>query len=101
LEIAESFEYIDGRPGTLDRNIIQQGLWSMEELWGDKDPRFHASIYTNETPWKDGKVDWHWGLIGSDGVMYDTEQDAFGGTPAWGNQRLGTNFGSGFGILKM
>lgn len=101
LEMAEEFEYTDGRPGTLDRNKIQMGLWSMEELWGDKDPRFHASIFTNETPWKGGKVDWHWGLIGSDGELYGDEQDAFGGVPAWGNQRLGTNFGSGFGVLKM
>lgn len=101
LEMAESFEYTDGRPGTLDRNAIQQGLWSMEELWGDKDPRFHASIYTDGTPWKGGEVDWHWGLIGGDGVLYDIAQDAFGGVPAWGNQRNGTNFGSGFGILKM
>lgn len=101
LEMAESFEYTDGRPGTLDRNAIQQGLWSMEELWGDKDPRFYASIFTNETPWKGGQVDWHWGLIGGDGVFYEAEQDAFGGVPAWGNQRKGTDYGSGFGVLKM
>lgn len=102
LEMAEAFEYTDGSPGTLDRNAIQQGLWSMEELWGDKDPRFHASIFTNETPWKDGKVDWHWGLIGSDGVLYDSDQEAFGGVPAWGNQSfVGKIFGSGFGVIKM
>lgn len=101
LEMAESFEYIDGSSGKLDRDAIQQGLWSMEELWGDKDPRFHASIFTNGTPWKGGKVDWHWGLIGPDGTLYNTEQEAYNGIPAWGNQRNGTNFGSGFGILKM
>ena len=104
LEMAEEFEYTDGRPGKLDRDAIQQGLWSMEELWGDKDPRFHASLYTNETPWKDGKVDWHWGLIGGDGVLYNTAQDAYNGVLAWGNQRFASradNFGSGFGILKL
>lgn len=101
LEMAESFEYIDGRPGTLDRDAIQQGLWSMDELWGDKDPRFHASMYTNGTPWKDGLVDWHWGLVGGDGVLYAGEQDAYNGEAAWGTQRVGTNFGSGFGVMKM
>lgn len=101
LEMAESFEYTDGRPGTLDRVAIQQGLWSMEELWGDKDPRFLASIYTNGTPWKGGKVDYHWGLIGGDGKLYNNALEAFGGVLAWGNQRVGTSFGSGFGILKM
>lgn len=101
LEMIESFEYADGRPGTLDRNAIQNGLWSMNDLWGGKDPRFFATIFTNETPWKGGKVDWHWGLIGGDGVLYDTEQAAYNGVPAWGNQRVGTNFGTGFGELKM
>jgi hypothetical protein len=104
LEMAEEFEYIDGRPGKLDRDAIQQGLWSMEELWGDKDPRFHASIFTNETPWKGGKVDWHWGLIDPNGVLLETDQDAFGGIPALGNQRSGSSgisYGSGFGVLKM
>ena len=52
LEMAEEFEYIDGRSGKLDRNAIQQGLWSMEELWKDKDPRFFATLYTNQTPWR-------------------------------------------------
>ena len=101
LEMAEAFEYIDGSPGTLDRDAIQQGLWSMEELWGDKDPRFHASIYTNETPWKGGKVDWYRGLIGGDGVLYNSEQEGYDGVPAWGNQRNFEDFGSGFGVLKM
>ena len=104
LEMAEEFEYTDGRPGKLDRDAIQHGLWSMEELWGDKDPRFFATIYTNETPWKGGKVDWHWGLIGGDGVLYDTSQDAYNGIPAWGNQNFPSrnyNFGSGFGIMKL
>ena len=101
-EMAEAFEYKDGRPGTLDRNVISEGLWSMEELWGDKDPRFHASIFTNETPWKDGKVDWHWGLIGGDGVLYNSEQEGYEGVPAWGSQRVwGSYFGTGFGVLKM
>jgi hypothetical protein len=101
LEMAEEFEYADGRPGTLDRNAIQQGLWSMEELWGGKEPRFFASIYTNGTPWKGGKVDMHHGLIGGDGVLYEEQQQAWNGTPAWGNQHAYGNFGTGFGVLKL
>ncbi|MDR1981259.1 MAG: RagB/SusD family nutrient uptake outer membrane protein [Tannerellaceae bacterium] len=102
LEMAEEFEYADGRPGTLDRNAIQQGLWSMEELWGGKEPRFFATLYTNETPWKGGYVDFHHGLIGGDGVLYEDKQQAWNGTPAWGNQYTGeNNFGTGFGVLKL
>lgn len=101
LETAEEFEYTDGRPGKLDREKIQQGLWSMDELWKDKDPRFFATIWTNGTPWKGGHVDSHHGLIGGDGVLYEDQQDAYEGIPAWGNQHFGGIFGSGFGVLKM
>ncbi|MDR2764087.1 MAG: RagB/SusD family nutrient uptake outer membrane protein [Tannerella sp.] len=101
LEMVEEFEYADGSPGTLDRAAIQTGLWSMEELWGDRDPRFFASVWTNETPWRGGKVDSHRGIIGSDGVLYENQQDAYEGVSAWGNQHVGGNFGTGFGVLKM
>lgn len=51
LEMAEEFEYIDGCSGTFDRNAIQQGLWTTEQLWGNKDMRFFATIYTQNTSW--------------------------------------------------
>ena len=102
LEMVEEFEYVDGRPGMLDRDALQSELWSMEELWKDKDPRFFASVWTNGTPWKGGQIDSHRGIIGSDGVLYDQKQSAYGGIPAWGNQYSeNDNFGTGFGILKM
>ncbi|MDR1337298.1 MAG: RagB/SusD family nutrient uptake outer membrane protein [Tannerella sp.] len=101
LEMVEEFEHTDGTPGTLDRAAVQTGLWSMEDLWKDKDPRFFASVWTNGTPWKGGKVDMHRGIIGSDGVLYGSQQDAWEGVSAWGNQHVGGNFGSGFGVLKM
>jgi hypothetical protein len=101
LEMVEEFEHTDGTPGTLDRTAIQTGLWSMEDLWKDKDPRFFASVWTNGTPWKGGKVDSHRGIIGSDGVLYADQQDSYGGIAAWGNQRNEGNFGTGFGVLKM
>jgi hypothetical protein len=101
LEMAEEFEHVDGTPGTLDRAAIQQGLWSMEELWGNKDPRFFASIWTNGTPWKGGYVNSHRGLIGGDGILYENQQDAYNGVAAWGNQHSEGNFGTSFGVLKL
>lgn len=101
LEKAEEFEYADGRPGKLDRAAIQTGLWSMEELWGGRDPRFYATLWTNGTPWKGGTVDSHHGVIGRDGVLYQDQQDAPDGVPAWGNQHVGGNFGTSFGIMKL
>jgi hypothetical protein len=101
LEMIEEFEYANGSPGTLDRAVIQTGLWSMEELWKDKDPRFFASVWTNGTPWKGGTIDMHRGIIGSDGVLYANQNEAYGGIPAWGNQCFEGSFGTGFGVLKM
>ncbi|MDR1456405.1 MAG: RagB/SusD family nutrient uptake outer membrane protein, partial [Tannerella sp.] len=103
LEMVEEFEYKDGRSGKLDRNALQTGLWSMEELWGDKDPRFHASVWTNGTPWKGGLIDSHYGIIGSDGVLYEDQQGAYEGIPARGNQSNNNRatFGTCFGVLKM
>ena len=98
LEMAESFEYIDGRPGTLDRQAIQEGLWTTEQLWTGKDPRFFASIWTHNTPWQGGLVDFHNGLLLPDGTMITSS--SYEGVPAQGNQSVDYSFGSGFGVMK-
>lgn len=101
LEMAEEFEYVDGTPGTLNRTAIQQGLWSMADLWGKKDPRFYATLYTMETPWRGGKIDFHKGLIDGNGNILQNELDAYNGISAWGNQNIfGGNFHTGFGVMK-
>ena len=69
LELAESFEHVDGTPGTLDRTAVQQGLWSMEDLWANKDPRFFATFYTQNTMWKGTKLDFHRGIRLPDGTI--------------------------------
>lgn len=69
LELAESFEHVDGTPGTLDRTAIQQGLWTTEELWANKDPRFFATFYTQNTLWKGNKLDFHRGIRLADGTI--------------------------------
>jgi hypothetical protein len=98
LEMAEEFEHTDGTPGTLNRTAIQQGLWSTEELWGNKDPRFYASIYTQNTPWKGGKVDYHNGLQLPDGTILNS--GSYQNVPAKGNQTVDNSFGPGFGVMK-
>jgi hypothetical protein len=97
LEMVEEFELRDGSSGKFDREAIQTGLWTMEELLGDRDPRFFASIWTNGTLWKGAPIDMHRGLIGSDGVLYEGGE-AFGGINANGAQPPN---GTGFGVLKM
>lgn len=101
LEMAEEFEYIDGKSGKLDRKAIQEGLWSMEELWGNKDPRFLATIYTMGSSWRGGIVDFHKGLIGGDGKLYENDGEGYEGINALGDQNINAgNFGTGFGVMK-
>ena len=99
LEMAEEFEYIDGRPGKLDRNAIQQGLWTTEELWKDKDPRFFATLWTQDTPWKGTLVDYHYGIILPDGSVLTDQNSSYEGIPARGIQSPYPIF-TGFGIMK-
>lgn len=62
LEMVESFDNIDGTPGIIDRDKIASGYaWTVEELFGKKDPRFKASVYTQGTSWLNGEIvlDYH------------------------------------------
>jgi len=98
LEMVEEFEHIDGTPGTLDRVSIQQGLWSIGSLFANKDPRFYATIYTQNTPWQGSKVDFHNGLILPDASILTS--GSYNGTPALGTQSVDGSFGTGFGVMK-
>ncbi|GAA3623600.1 RagB/SusD family nutrient uptake outer membrane protein [Flavivirga jejuensis] len=100
LEMAEAFEYKDGSTGTLDRALLGSKLWSMDELWGNKDPRFFATLWTMETPWRDGIVDFHSGLITPDGTVLNNQNEAYNGVSAWGDQWFWIGFGTGFGVMK-
>lgn len=60
LDFIESFDYIDGSSGIIDRDRIAQGyLWTIDELWGDKDPRFRASVFTHGTFFDGSYLDFH------------------------------------------
>jgi hypothetical protein len=98
LEMVEEFEYVDGSSGKLDRNAIQQGLWTTDELWKNRDPRFYATIYTNNSLWKSALLDWHNGILRPDGVIQT--DGSYQGVLAVGNERVDGSFGTGFGVLK-
>ena len=95
LELVEEFEYVDGTTGKLDREKVEEGLWSVNELWGKKDPRFFATIYTQETPWKGNFVDYHNGLLLPDGTIMTS--DSYNDVLCTGDQDLE---GTSFGVLK-
>lgn len=98
LEMAESFEYVDGTPGALDRAAIQTGIWSTDDLWANKDPRFYATIWTQNTPWQGTMVDFHNGLRLPDGSIQT--DGSYNGVLAKGTQQVDKSFGTGFGVMK-
>jgi len=71
LELAESFEYTDGRPGvfvTEDSKGDPIYYDNPEDIFEGKDPRFFATIMYPNCPWQGGNVVIRRGIIGSDGV---------------------------------
>jgi len=70
----ERFEFADGTPGTSisrdDLNYPTSGKeWSPDEIFGNRDPRFRATVFYPESPWQGGKVLFHKNTI-RDGVTY-------------------------------
>lgn len=93
LETAEAFQHIDGSSAELDNTVIQQGLWTTDSLWANKDPRFYASIYTMNTEWQGKNLDCHNGIQLPDGSI--TNQ-SYNGILGKGPSTMNT----GFGVLK-
>jgi hypothetical protein len=88
LEMAEEFEWVNGTPGTpgtLDRTAVQTGLWTLDQLWGKKEPRFFASIYTHGSSFKGKALDMTTGTT--------SDPWARGANLSW-------DLNSGFGVLK-
>mgnify|MGYP006290384143 CR=1 FL=1 len=95
VEMAEAFQHVDGSSGKLDREAIQQGLWTMDSLWKDKEPRFFASIYTQNTTWQGSLLNWQSGIIKPDGTTQTS--GSYEGISCRGEQKW---WFTGFGVLK-
>lgn len=95
LEFAEAFEYIDGRPGTVDFASLKGQLITTEELWAGKDPRFLATVYTQDTKWQGRNLDFYNGIRQEDGTVLTT--GSYKGILANGDQKVTQ---TGFGVLK-
>lgn len=94
LDMVESYEYIDGSPGTLDRTKLTSQLWTMDELWKDRDPRFKASVYTQGTPWMNNQLQFYNGILVNGNII---TSGSYNGTLAKGTSN---NDRTSFGVLK-
>ncbi|GGW48297.1 RagB/SusD family nutrient uptake outer membrane protein [Arenibacter certesii] len=89
LETAEMFEYADGSAGTLDRNTLVPGQrHNVSDLFGNKDPRFYASIAIQGTDFGGAPVYFHEGTYVG-GVL--TLGGTNNGLPASGDSRNSVN----------
>ena len=59
-DFLERFEFADGSPGnSISRAQLTAQEWSPDELWGNRDPRFRASVFYPESPWQGGNALFH------------------------------------------
>ncbi|GEO04772.1 glycan metabolism protein RagB [Adhaeribacter aerolatus] len=70
LEMVESYEYIDGRPGKLE--ISNKVYNSADAIFKDKDPRFDGSILRSGSPFAGRPVQIYRGIYGSNGTLYES-----------------------------
>lgn len=127
FDFVEKFDRIDGTSGYTDRELLTGKAWTMEELFGDRDPRVSAWFWTNGTTWEgavgtpylngnevtdtEDQISLYEGLKLSDGtIFYNSEKPAYKedenspGVMCYGDQKAGllgsTTPHTGFGVMK-
>ncbi len=98
LDMIEEFENADGSPGTFDEEKYKTGLWEPDELFSNKEPRFFASVYTQNTPFQGKIVNYYTSLILPDNTVI--REGSYEGIRAQGGNNLEGGAVSGFGVLK-
>lgn len=98
LEMVEEYENVDGSSGIIDRDKIANGhLWTMQELFGKKDPRFHGSIITQGDTWIGDTLQKHRGIRREDGTI---TRNNYKELPATGRSTINTDGITPFQALK-
>lgn len=93
LEMVESFENIDGSPGTFDRVKAASQPWDLREFFAGKDPRFFATIYFEGDIWKGEAIENWGGVITEDGSRITS--GSYNGITAQGRSYTCAGFAGG------
>ena len=112
-DFIEQFDYMDGRSGKVSRSTLTSKTWTMDELFGQRDPRLRAWTWTNGyrwagavgTPWGNDTVSLYKGIRLADGsTYYDVTNNTYEGLMCWGDQMNELARASishtGFGVAK-
>jgi hypothetical protein len=100
LDMIEAFDNIDGTPGTFDRATYDGGLWTAEEMFANKEPRFHATIITQGSPWQGTTIDLYTHLILPDGSEMSGLSNSYEGVGATGLSHRENGGVTGFSAIK-
>ena len=99
MEMVEEYENTDGSPGSYDPAVVQQGLHTTDELFGKKDPRFAATIFTQNTSWRGAPLQVYNGILDANGTVI--KGGSYNGVLATGaNYFVAVGSNTGFGVLK-
>lgn len=67
-DFVELFDFIDGRSGKIDRSLFNTANeWDINDFFGNRDPRFRASVFYPETEFKGDRVWFHRSTILANG----------------------------------
>lgn len=97
LEMANEYENADGSSGALNEALINSGLVTIDQIFGQKEPRFFASLYTEGTDFYGRTVRMYNGILDEGGNLV-TSGNYKDLKVAPGNNQTGQD--NGFGILK-
>jgi hypothetical protein len=95
LDMVDEFENVDGTSGVLDKSMLENGMYTIAELFGQKEPRFFGSVYTENTDYYGSRVRMYRGVIDEDGTLITS--GTYNNIPVYPNTH---GLQDAFGVLK-
>ena len=70
-DFVEIFDFVDGRTGKsiAREDLILENSWDATDFFGNRDPRFIASVFYPETEWKGQNIYFHSSTLLADGTL--------------------------------
>ena len=118
-DFVENFDFKNGDSGKIPREELEGKAWSMEEFFGERDPRLSAWFWTNGTSWPgavgapvfaDNTISMYRGIKEADGNIFFNataptyrENEGDEGILCYGDQMaemLTASTTTGFGVMK-
>ncbi len=71
------FDFVDGSSGAISDSELTSRRWSSDALFGQRDPRFRASVFYPEAPWKGSMFTSHWNTTNMDSAPEGWSKKSF------------------------